>query len=622
MSKKYVGKNIYSNITSDPINKWLDEYLKKEGITDYKGLAQALIMVENPNTNGYDDVMQSSESAGYPAPGYLTGEASVKQGCKHLSQVLKGAEKKGVDVWGAMQSYNFGTAYVDWLSKRGGINTIELAEEYSLTVVAPSLGNTTGSTYSYVNEVSKKNGKTYLYWNGGNFQYSDMVKQYVKEIGSDEPNPNPNPEKEPPKKDPQPPSQKPNFSNFLKELEEMAKKIDNMLRSRVFYQGDNYSNQTLTLYKEIGNSYIVKPNFSVLDMLPKFEANPNHVEKPNNKPPTGNYDTECDKKIKKFVDELEKTNKIRHFNYENIRPNEPLNTSTYADCSSFIGWCLRDIYPKIWNDGYLHTGTIFDYFTNMGTVVWKGSIKELSNKKLEKGDILEFSDNPSFGAGLNSHIGAMTSDTDFCDMNGNGNMIRKWDKVLEGYYNYQQYLTHACIIKIYKKSECIESKPKGDYKFPLNGKFTGVKEEGQQFGVTSFPREGGYYHNGVDFGSATYDISTIYACVDGEVSAVGWKSGIEGHVVIWDGKYNFVCQEFTNDTSTIKVKLGQKVKKGDIIGYKDSSAFHMHFGATTKKDFYKDAYSNSFGAEGGWVDPINIISNGKCKGSVVGSCTY
>lgn len=173
--------NIGSNITGNAnIVAWLEKYTKLYGISDYIGLAYALIMVENPGTDGTDDIMQSSESAGYPGPGYLTGEASVNQGCKHLAQQIKNGQNQNVDIWGVMQGYNFGSAYIPWLSNRGGVNTTDLAEVYSRTVVAPSLGNTTGAIYPYVNAVSQADGRTYLYVNGGNFHYAAMIRQYVK----------------------------------------------------------------------------------------------------------------------------------------------------------------------------------------------------------------------------------------------------------------------------------------------------------------------------------------------------------------------------------------------------------------------------------------------------------
>lgn len=177
----YEPINIGSNITGNSnIVAWLDKYTKLYGISDYIGLAYSLIMVENPSTDGTDDIMQSSESAGYPGPGYLTGEASVKQGCKHLAEQIKNGQTQNVDIWGVMQGYNFGSAYIPWLANRGGKNTTDLAEEYSRDVVAPSLGNTTGAIYPYVNAVSQADGRTYLYVNGGNFHYAAMIRQYVK----------------------------------------------------------------------------------------------------------------------------------------------------------------------------------------------------------------------------------------------------------------------------------------------------------------------------------------------------------------------------------------------------------------------------------------------------------
>lgn len=176
----YEPINIGSNITGNAnIVEWLEKYTKLYGIFDYIGLAYALIMVENPSTDGTDDIMQSSESAGL-APNTLSGEASVKQGCKHLAEQIKNGQTQNVDIWGVMQGYNFGSAYIPWLANRGGKNTTDLAEEYSRDVVAPSLGNTTGATYPYVNAVSQADGRTYLYVNGGNFHYAAMIRQYVK----------------------------------------------------------------------------------------------------------------------------------------------------------------------------------------------------------------------------------------------------------------------------------------------------------------------------------------------------------------------------------------------------------------------------------------------------------
>ena len=85
-----------------------------------------------------------------------------------------------MDILVAAAGYNYGNAFIDWLHNKGLDYSLENSERYSKEVVAPSLGNTAGETYSYVNEISKKFGKQYLYLNGGNFYYPELVGQYLK----------------------------------------------------------------------------------------------------------------------------------------------------------------------------------------------------------------------------------------------------------------------------------------------------------------------------------------------------------------------------------------------------------------------------------------------------------
>jgi len=82
-------------------------------------------------------------------------------------------------MWAIVQSYNFGINYLRWLAARRHTHSTDVAYIYSRDVVAPSLGNTTGRTYSYVNAVSVADGRTYLFWNGGNFHYSGLIAQFI-----------------------------------------------------------------------------------------------------------------------------------------------------------------------------------------------------------------------------------------------------------------------------------------------------------------------------------------------------------------------------------------------------------------------------------------------------------
>lgn len=174
---------------SPEVLKWqkeVEKYAEKYGISPLVPYALAIMQVESGGN--LPDLMQSSESAGLPV-NTLGYEESIDQGLKHLSNVYNIAKSYGMEnnFDGISQAYNYGVAYMHYLGKNNKEHTLETAEAYSKDVVAPSLGNTTGQTYSYVNELSIKYGKTYLYLNGGNFFYAELVKQYIGGSGSGSP---------------------------------------------------------------------------------------------------------------------------------------------------------------------------------------------------------------------------------------------------------------------------------------------------------------------------------------------------------------------------------------------------------------------------------------------------
>lgn len=187
------SSNDYSGISSGNLNlspevlQWQSAVraeAERQEIPDMVPYILAIIQVESGGRG--KDIMQSSESLGLPMNSIQDPIKSIEQGVKHLKNGILLADVSGViDFWAVVQSYNFGTAYVSHLASSGKTHTIETAEMYSKNVVAPSLGNSSGMTYSYVNTVSQAHGKTYLYSNGGNFYYADLVRQYVN-IGGTE----------------------------------------------------------------------------------------------------------------------------------------------------------------------------------------------------------------------------------------------------------------------------------------------------------------------------------------------------------------------------------------------------------------------------------------------------
>ena len=148
------------------------EILDDNDTTANVDLVLAMIYTETKGDDG--DVMQSSESSDGVANSITDSQTSIRQGVTVLSENLTLADEAGVDVWTAVQAYNFGTAYIDYVVKNGGENTIALATAYSRDVVAPSLGNITGETYLYHHPLALISGGK-LYKNGGNIYYSREV---------------------------------------------------------------------------------------------------------------------------------------------------------------------------------------------------------------------------------------------------------------------------------------------------------------------------------------------------------------------------------------------------------------------------------------------------------------
>lgn len=142
-----------------------------------------LAMIYTETKGKVSDVMQSSESMTGQKNSILNNKESIRQGVQTLSTNLNLAQKKKVDVWTAVQAYNFGRSYIDYIAKHGGENTIDLAKKYSKDVVAPSLGNVTEKTYAYYHPIALLHGSK-LYINGGNFYYSRQVRMnmYIMKV--------------------------------------------------------------------------------------------------------------------------------------------------------------------------------------------------------------------------------------------------------------------------------------------------------------------------------------------------------------------------------------------------------------------------------------------------------
>ena len=104
---------------------------------------------------------------------------------------------------------------------------------------------------------------------------------------------------------------------------------------------------------------------------------------------------------------------------------------------------------------------------------------------------------------------------------------------------------------------------------------------GQLFGVNpggEFRRNG--FHDGLDFGSIDHPGNEVHAIHSGEVKTISWgNGGIGFYVVIQDTSgLNVEYQEAFSNQSNITVRVGQRVKTGDVIGYRTTN--HLHVGIT------------------------------------------
>ena len=165
-----VNQDVKQVMTYQPMVR---EILSEKDTPANEELVLAMIYTETKGKEG--DVMQSSESASGSTNTINDNASSIRQGVQTLTDNLYLAQKKDVDVWTAVQAYNFGPAYIDYIAQNGKENTLALAKQYSRDTVAPLLGNTTGKTYSYIHPISIFHGAE-LYVNGGNYYYSRQVQ--------------------------------------------------------------------------------------------------------------------------------------------------------------------------------------------------------------------------------------------------------------------------------------------------------------------------------------------------------------------------------------------------------------------------------------------------------------
>lgn len=149
--------------------------------------------------------------------------------------------------------------------------------------------------------------------------------------------------------------------------------------------------------------------------------------------------------------------------------------------------------------------------------------------------------------------------------------------------------------------------------------FSSVPKSGPKLvAAQKFGNDGGFrtnsFHDGVDFGDATYN-GDIHAVHGGKISKIvkPGEYGV-GFYLVWettDDGYGISYQEF-GDMNDISVKEGDTVKTGDKIGVSRPGGeeySHLHLGISKEKDLGK-ALGKSFTDDGTWLNPVEVIKKG------------
>ncbi|MEH6944791.1 bifunctional lytic transglycosylase/C40 family peptidase [Bacillus sp. JJ722] len=156
------------NVSADVLRHQplVEKYAAKYGVSEYVNIILALMMQESGGQG--NDPMQSSESF-CGSVGCITDvETSIDKGVLHFSNVMA---KANYDVKLALQSYNYGGGFIDYVMERGGKYTKELAISFS-QMMYKKLQHT--GIYSCVRPEAVPYQACY-----GDFLYVDAVLKYV-----------------------------------------------------------------------------------------------------------------------------------------------------------------------------------------------------------------------------------------------------------------------------------------------------------------------------------------------------------------------------------------------------------------------------------------------------------
>lgn len=147
----------------------IEKYASKYGVLEYVPVIMAIMMQESGGMG--NDPMQASESYCGRIGCITDPEVSIEQGIKHFKNVLQKADHK---LLVAIQSYNFGTNFINWLKKHGGEYTLDLAIQYSKEMYDQEVAKGRGHLYSCAIGEARSLGACF-----GDYLYVQHVLRYL-----------------------------------------------------------------------------------------------------------------------------------------------------------------------------------------------------------------------------------------------------------------------------------------------------------------------------------------------------------------------------------------------------------------------------------------------------------
>lgn len=160
----------------------VEEAMKEHGLAE-EWLMVILGAIQQESGGVLEDVMQSSESQGYPVNTFNT-EQSIYYGVLAFKEAVDAGYSRGIyDVRAILQGYNMGHAFLGYMAEDGQTQwTSDYAEQYSKDIVFPSV---TGLPASSAQKESSQSpwaiaiNKPYYYRNGGDFHYPNAVMHHL-----------------------------------------------------------------------------------------------------------------------------------------------------------------------------------------------------------------------------------------------------------------------------------------------------------------------------------------------------------------------------------------------------------------------------------------------------------